>query len=145
VPKGNFSKLLYQKYVEATSAYLLEKVLPDLSETTGVVLLKRLASHWDKHMNIFVKWLGKCFRYLDQHYVQQFSLEKVSVKGESLFRANVFLAIKVNVMNAIMKEFEKEREGECIDYSIKTVIDMIIKFRHNNSDGTDFYKELEDL
>lgn len=112
VPKGNFSKTLYAKYVEVTSRYLLDHVLPDLTDTSGVILLKRLANHWDKHMNIFVKWLGKCFRYLDQHYVKQYSLETVVTKGETLFRANVFIPVKVNVLNAIMKEFEKEREGE---------------------------------
>lgn len=146
IPKGNFSKTLYQKYVEATSGYLLNHVLPDLSDTTGVILLKKLAMHWDKYINIFVKWLGKCFRYLDQHYVKQFNLETVAVKGESLFRANIFLAIKSNVLSAIMKEFEKERDGECIDdFSLKQVIQMIVKFRQNQQDDTDFYKELEDL
>jgi hypothetical protein len=55
------------------------------------------------------------------------------------------LAIKVNVFQAIMQEFEKEREGEIIDYSTKTVIDMIIRFRHSANDDTDFYKELEDI
>lgn len=145
IPKGNFAKTLYTKYVEVTTNYLLENVLPGLSESSGIILLKRLANHWDKHVNIFVKWLGKWFRYLDQHYVQQFSLEKVSEKGESLFRVNVFLAVKVQVLQAIMQEFEKEREGEIIDYSTKTVIDMIIKFRHTANDDTDFYKELEDL
>lgn len=146
VPKGNFSKTLYSKYVDVTSRYLQDQVLPDLTDTTGVILLKRLATHWDKHMNIFVKWLGKCFRYLDQHYVKQFSLETVAQKGESLFRAKIFISVKVNVMNAIIKEFEKEREGECIDdLSLKQVIQMIIKFRHNSADEADYYKELEDL
>lgn len=145
IPKGNFAKTLYTKYVEATSGYLLHHVLPDLADSTGESLLKKLANHWDKHMNIFVKWLGKCFRYLDQHYVKQYSLETVAIKGESLFRANVFLAVKVNVLNAIMKEFEKERDGMCIDdFSLKRVIQMIIKFRENQSDDCDFYKELED-
>ena len=77
VPKGNFAKLLYSNYVDVTSGYLLDKVLPDLADSSGIILLKKLANHWDKHINIFVKWLGKCFRYLDQHYVKQFSLETV--------------------------------------------------------------------
>lgn len=59
VPKGNFSKILYVKYVDVTTRYLQDQVLSDLTETSGVILLKRLANHWDKHMNIFVKWLGK--------------------------------------------------------------------------------------
>lgn len=112
VPKGNFSKTLYSKYIEATSKYLTDNVLPDLADTSGVILLRKLADHWDKHVNIFVKWLGKCFRYLDQHYVKQYSLETVSTKGESLFKLNVFVPIKISVFNAIVKEFEKERDGE---------------------------------
>ena len=146
VPKGSFSKTLYAKYVDATSTYLTNRVLPDLSEVTGTILLKKLANHWDKHMNIFVKWLGKCFRYLDQHYVKQQSLETVAIKGESLFRSHVFFPIKLNVLDAIIDEFEKEREGECIDdFSLKQVIQMIIKFRSNTSDEVDFYKELEEM
>ena len=144
VPKGSFSKTLYSKYIEVTSKYLTENVLPDLVDTSGVILLKKLADHWDKHVNIFVKWLGKCFRYLDQHYVKQYSLETVSAKGESLFKLNVFVPIKISVFNAIVKEFEKEREGEWIDdYSLKVVIQMIIKFKECATDDQDYYKELE--
>lgn len=147
VPKGNFSKLLYSKYVEAISKYLIDRVLPDVGDFTGSELLKKLATYWDNHINIFVKWLGKCFKYLDQHYVRQFSLEPVLTKGQTLFKANVFLSIKLNVMQAIIYELEQEREGECIDdLSLKQVIQMIIKFRENsNDDESDFYKELEEL
>lgn len=144
VPKGNFSKTLYSKYIEVTSKYLTDNVLPDLVEASGVILLKKLANHWDTHVNIFVKWLGKWFRYLDQHYVKQYSLETVSAKGESLFKLNVFVPIKISVFNAIVKEFEKERDGEWIDdYSLKVVIQMIIKFNEHSLDEQDYFKELE--
>jgi cullin 1 len=146
VPKGNFSKILYQKYVEVTSRYLIDHVLPDLVDASGAILLKRLANHWDKHMNIFVKWLGKCFRYLDQHYVKQQSLETVANRGESLFRIHVFIPVKINVFKAIIQEFEKEREGEWIDgFSLISVLQMIIKFKDWFSDEVDFYTELKEF
>ena len=58
VPKGNFAKLLYTRYIDVTSKYLLDMVLPNLTDATGVILLKKLANHWEKH-TIFVKWLSK--------------------------------------------------------------------------------------
>ena len=145
LPKYNFSKDVYLKYVEATSKYLNETVLADMAESSEVILLKKLADHWDKHVNIFVKWLGKCFRYLDQHYVKQYSYESIADKGESLFKQLVFAPIKIKVYNAIVNEFNKEREGEWIDdYSLKTVIQMIIRFKETiGVDEIDYLNELE--
>lgn len=83
---------------------------------------------------------------MDQHYVKQFSLETVYTKGESLFKVNIFIPIKVNALKAIMDEFAKERDGKMIDdLSLKQVIQMIIQFRGNSSDEGDFYSELEDM
>lgn len=44
-----------------------------------------------------------------------------------------------------MEEFEKERNGDIIHHSIKSIIDMILKFKHSANDDTDFYKELEEM
>lgn len=130
IPKGNFTKKLYLRYVEVNIKYLQDHVLPDLLEVSGAILLKKLSTHWDQFINIFVKWLGKCFHYLNQHYVKQNSLETVSQKGESLFKVQVFMNIKVNVYKSILSEFEKERDEKIVDtHSLKQIIIMIIKFR----------------
>ena len=146
LPKKNFQKALYQKYAEATSNYLRENVLSSIHDLSGTILLRKLSKHWDLHINIFVKWLGKCFKYLDQHYVKNNSMDTVGLKGEILFKTQIFMTIKVNVYNAIMEEFEKERDGKVIDdQSLKQVIEMLIKFKQTQNEEEDFYKELEEL
>ena len=146
-PKWNYSKEVYLKYVEATTRYLTENILQDISTTTGVHLLKKLAVHWDEYVNIFVKWLSKCFRYLDQHYVVQYSYQTISEKGESLFKTYVFIPMKTTIFTAIMNEFNNERDGEWIDdYSLKTVIKMIIRFKETmNVEEVDYLQELQRL
>mmetsp|Transcript_12358 Transcript_12358/g.12405 ORF Transcript_12358/g.12405 Transcript_12358/m.12405 type:complete len:126 (+) Transcript_12358:331-708(+) len=103
--------------------------------------------HWDQHINIWTKWLGKCFNYLNQHFVKQNSLETVSQKAESLFKTQVFMSIKINVYKAIMEEFEKERDGNVVDtHSLQQTIQMIIRFGENrDNEEEDFYKELEEM
>jgi hypothetical protein len=65
IPKVDFSIKLYKKYEEMLVNFLSTIVHTNLKTLEGIELLKALNEYWDKYINIFVKWLKKCFIYLD--------------------------------------------------------------------------------
>jgi uncharacterized protein (UPF0297 family) len=71
--------------------------------------------------------MQRLFQYLDRFYVKQSSVASLNDKGWSmiltligyqLFRDKVFLVTINEIVNAILKDIKKEREGEMVNQSL---------------------------
>lgn len=74
-----------------------------------------LIMHWEKFMNILIKWLDRFFSYLNRFYVKSAAVEELKLKGMMLFADDVFIVLLPQIIDAFIKEIQKEREGLTID------------------------------
>ena len=112
----------------------------------GRDLLEHLADFWERYTGILVKWLRKCFQYLDQHHTKQFNVEKLTPKGVLLFKEHVFAPLKIAIIKAFLGEVEKQRKYQDVDlHVLKQVSDIILEMRGKDEEErkADFYSELE--
>jgi len=85
-----------------------------LKSLEGEELISNMTDYWDKYLNIFVKWLKKCFQYLDQHHTKQYNVEKLEPRGISLFKEHVFAPLKIKILEAFLESIQSMREDPSI-------------------------------
>lgn len=61
----DYSEQLYQRYKEAFTTYIQDRVLPSLREFQDETLLRELYQRWQNH-KLMVRWLSRFFNYLDR-------------------------------------------------------------------------------
>eukprot|EP00884_Botryococcus_braunii_P010588 jgi/Botrbrau1/19530/Bobra.0035s0026.1 len=143
-PPHDYSEQLYNRYRDAFSYYIVEKVLPALKEHRDEFLLKELHKRWDNH-KVMVRWLSRFFTYLDRAFVYKFdnalarsalsryyiarhSLSSLQDVGLLRFRDEVYMELKGRAKDAVLMAIEKERDGEQIDrVLLKNVLAIFIE------------------
>ena len=58
------------------------------------------------------KWMQKFFMYLDRYHVKHHSLPNLKSAGLQAFKTLVFDKIKGDIVSAVLKQVNRERDGE---------------------------------
>lgn len=133
-PPYDYSEQLYQRYKDAFNTYINDMVLPSLHEHRDEVLLKELLKRWENH-KVMVRWLSRFFNYLDRYYVLRHSLHPLKDVGLLCFRDRVYSEVKRNARAALLRQIERERDGDMIDRSLlKNILDIFIEVGMGNMD-----------
>ena len=90
---------------------LLPQVLPALQDKRDEFLLEELVSRWTRH-KVMNKWMQKFFMYLDRYHVKHHSLPNLKSAGLQAFKTLVFDKIKGDIVSAVLKQVNRERDGE---------------------------------
>lgn len=108
------SEKLYTRYKKVYGEYISKVVLQTLRESHDEFFLKSLVARWKNH-KLLTKWLSKIFNYLDRYYIVRYTLPKLQSVGIESFRNSVYKELHVKTRLAVLKEMEKDREGEIVD------------------------------
>jgi cullin 1 len=94
--------------------YISKVVIPSLGESHDEFFLRTLVTRWKNH-KLLTKWLAKIFNYLDRYYIVRYNLPKLQNVGIESFRNTIYKELHVKTRLAVLKEMEKDREGEIVD------------------------------
>ena len=95
----------------------LKAALQQLEMKQGAALLSEFMECWKNYL-LFSKWLTKIFVYLDRYYIK-FSNSDTTYQIElKSFRTIVYEKIKNNLVDAVLDEIWKWREGEEVDWNV---------------------------
>ena len=139
-PPNDYSAALYGRYRETFNEYLSRTVLSSLDKKMDETMLKELVRRWENH-KIMVRWMSRFFGYLDRYYIGRHSYPTLDDVGAMCFRDLVYVHVKSDVKNAIMKLILRERDGEQIDRDlIKRVLEIFVAMGMGNMEvyETDF-------
>lgn len=71
--------------------------------------------------------MQRFFQYLDRFYVEINSLTPLTDQGFKIFKGVIFQPLIQNIVNAILEDIRKEREGELIEVDLlKKVVDIFL-------------------
>lgn len=113
----NWSTELYERHGKFFEEYLSAKVLPALQDKRDEFLLEELVSRWTRH-KVMNKWMQKFFMYLDRYHVKHHSLPNLKSAGLQAFKTLVFDKIKGDIVSAVLKQVNRERDGETVDRAL---------------------------
>ena len=113
----NYSEQLYVKHGEVIEEYLQQTVLPAISSQQEGFILQELCHRWTNH-KVMNHWMRKFFMYLDRYYVVHENLPSLEVAGLEKFKSIVYERIKTRVVEAVLHEVNREREGQIIDQQL---------------------------
>lgn len=131
------SEKLYARYKKVYEEYIAKVVLPSLRESHDEFFLKTLVTRWKNH-KLMTKWLSKIFNYLDRYYIVRYNLPKLHNVGIESFRNSVYKELHVKTRLAVLKEMEKDREGEIVDTDL--LRDTLSIFQEVGMGTMDAYK-----
>jgi len=130
---------LYKKLIE-----YLKKHLADLYEAseshTDEALLQYYIREWGRYTNS-AKYIHHIFRYLNRHWVKREidegkkSVYDVYTLHLVQWREEFFAKVSSNVMDAVLKLVEKQRNGEAIEHTqIKAVVESFVLLGMDDTD-----------
>lgn len=103
-------------------------------------LLTFYIKEWDRY-TIAAKYINHLFRYLNRHWVKREmdegkkNIYDVYTLHLVQWRETLFDAIHKNVMDAVLRMVEKQRNGETIEHSqIKSIVDSFVSLGLDESD-----------
>lgn len=123
------SKALYERAGNEIATFLVEIVKPDMrsyiiTSTADELLLARFARNWI-NFKIFIKWIQKLFRHLDNGYVANSSIPSISSVGLKSFHSIIFSECKARVTESIMNMLDRERDGFTVEaHVLKACIEV---------------------
>ena len=109
----NWSEQLYVRHGETIANYLSRKVLPALREKPqgqDELLLAEFVRRGANH-SVMNTWHKKFFMYLDRYHVKYHQLPNLEDAGLRHYKTIVYDAVKKDVINAILKLINRERDG----------------------------------
>jgi len=128
----DFSEQLYQRYQEAFSAYISDRVAPALQEKSGEPMLHELVARWNNH-KMMVRLLSRIFNYLDRYYVSRHQVQPLRDVGLMCFRDLVYVNIKGNVRDAVVALIDRERDGELVNRKLlREVLEIFVEIGMGN-------------
>ena len=132
------SEKLYTRYKKVYEEYISRVVLPTLRESHDEFFLKTLVARWKNH-KLLTKWLSKIFNYLDRYYIVRYNLPRLQNVGIESFRNSVYKELHVKTRLAVLREMEKDREGEIVDTDL--LRDTLSIFQEVGMGTMDAYKK----
>lgn len=131
------SAKLYVRYKQVFETYIEGDVLPSLRESHDAFFLKDLVYRWKNH-KLMTKWMKKIFNYLDRYYIVRYNMPSLESVGIECFKTTVYEELKVKTRQAVLKEMEKDREGEIVDTDL--LRDTLSIFQEVGMGNMDAYK-----
>jgi cullin 1 len=131
------SAKLYGRYKQVFEKYIEGDVLPSLRESHDAFFLKDLVYRWKNH-KLMTKWMKKIFNYLDRYYIVRYNVPNLESVGIECFKTAVYEELKVKARQAVLKEMEKDREGEIVDTDL--LRDTLSIFQEVGMGNMDAYK-----
>lgn len=105
-------------------------------------LLSYYIREWDRYTTA-AKYINNLFRYLNRHWVKRENDEgrkdiyDVYTLHLVQWREELFTKLNINVMAAVLKMVEKQRNGETVEQAqIKSVVDSFVSLGLDESDST---------
>jgi len=80
-------------------------------------------TQWKNYL-LFAKWLTKIFNYLDRYYLKFSNADNTVLTSLKYFKLNVFDKLKQPLVDAVLDEIRKWREGEEVNWN---VLHMVIE------------------
>ena len=84
---------------------------------SGEPLLREYIRQLD-NFTILARWLSKVFNYIDRYYLMFNQLDSTSLVSLKTFREVVFTDLRKKLLDALMNEITKYREGEEVNWDI---------------------------
>ena len=72
---------------------------------------------WNNYL-MLSKWLSKMFNYLDRYYLKFSNLDSTVLTAIKYFKRIVFDNLKQDLVEAVLDEIRKWREGEDVDWAV---------------------------
>lgn len=110
-------------FLKRTLTIHLTEAMVELKQKQGPYLLREFMVQWNNYL-LFSKWLTKVFNYLDRYYLKFSNADSTVLTALKTFKSEVFEKMKVNLVNAVLEEIRKWREGEEVDWN---VLHMVIE------------------
>ncbi|OLN95668.1 Cullin-1 [Colletotrichum chlorophyti] len=132
---------LYNKLIEYLRLHL-EGLYAQSKTHTDEALLAFYIKEWNRY-TVAAKYIHHLFRYLNRHWVKREmdegkkNIYDVYTLHLVQWRRVLFEKVSKNVMDAVLKLVEKQRNGETIEYGqIKQVVDSFVSLGLDDSDPT---------
>lgn len=132
---------LYEKLTEYLTSHL-NGLREQAAHHSGEALLAFYIREWDRY-TVAAKYIHHLFRYLNRHWVKREMDEgkrnvyDVYTLHLVQWRNILFDKISGQVMNAVLKLVERQRNGETIEYlQIKQVLDSMVSLGLDESDSS---------
>ncbi|KAI3847130.1 hypothetical protein MKX03_001246 [Papaver bracteatum] len=125
-------EVLYRRYKDVYTEYLIYKVLPSILEKQhddddDVSMLQELVKRWENH-KFMVTNLVRYFDFMDRHYLRLSQRPSLKDVGFGCFHEIVYDKMKLKVKDAVIALVNRERQGNEIDTSlVKDVVDIFVQ------------------
>eukprot|EP00761_Pharyngomonas_kirbyi_P014061 gb/GECH01014091.1/.p1 GENE.gb/GECH01014091.1/~~gb/GECH01014091.1/.p1 ORF type:complete len:784 (+),score=155.95 gb/GECH01014091.1/:1-2352(+) len=143
-----FEAEFYQHLTHYFEDYLSKRVLPQLQCHIGELMLSEVTHMWQNYRDIFVKFCGKLFTYLDRFYVHSENKLPVKEQGIRLFKEIVFNNISKDLQDVILSLIERDRNAESVDrsllaHAVQMFKDMCPDSERETFQNSEFIKRVE--
>lgn len=101
---------LYDRYENYLVDYLSQRVFPHaIADRTDEDLLCAVVSRWKGYRDIFIRFCGKLFSYLDRYYTITSRKPPLRDLGYDTFRSIIFARTKNTMSQVILRMIEQDR------------------------------------
>ncbi|MCJ1351722.1 MAG: hypothetical protein MMC33_001706 [Icmadophila ericetorum] len=132
---------LYQNLKNYLKAHLA-KIHEESTRHTDEALLSYYIREWQRYTTA-AKFTNHLFRYLNRHWVKREidegkkDIYDVYILHLVQWRLELFMKIHPNIMSAVLKMVEKQRNGETIEQAqIKSIVDSFVSLGLDEADST---------
>ncbi|KAL9642055.1 hypothetical protein ABK040_004104 [Willaertia magna] len=105
-----YEEELYKLYSNYIKNYLTFTILPKLKELQKEDFLNEIVNVWNNFKNIFVKFCGIIFKYLDKFHVTEYSKRSLKEEAYYLFKTIIFDTIKIQLRHLILEKIDLDRK-----------------------------------
>lgn len=107
---------IYDRYKDYLVDYLSQRVFPRaIADRTDEDLLKAVVSQWKGFRDIFIRFCGKLFSYLDRFHTQTAQVVPLRELGYNTFKKIVFSHTHLAMREVILKLIEQDRLRRLVD------------------------------
>ena len=130
--------ILYERYGELITGYLLERTITGEGKTPDM-FLREVVAKWQNH-KLVTRWLGMYFSYLDRFYIEYHDKDRLNINSLKRFFRYIYTPIKVQIRDAVFDRIHRERTGEMIDRTLlREAINLIVEMIGDDSDTGSVY------
>jgi len=113
----NDANVLFEYLKEVLVKHLQNTALRKLKTLQGNALLVEFMEQWSNYI-ILAKWMSKMFNYLDRYYLKFSNMDSTVLTGIKLFKQKVFDQLKQELVEAVLEEIRKWRQGDDVDWNV---------------------------
>jgi AraC-like DNA-binding protein len=111
------ANVLFEYLKGVLTGHLRDTALTKLRALEGNALLKEFMRQWNNYL-MLSKWMSKMFNYLDRYYLKFSNMDSTVLTAIKLFKSVVFDTLKQELVDAVLEEIRKWREGDDVDWAV---------------------------